>query len=101
MQIEMGGGLAINLPEEGQELVCPMAGQTFADDFAGRDVERGKKRRSAVALIIMGHGSGAAFLQRQAWLGAIESWRRAFRSSMRITTKAPGYNGIMAPGIPE
>jgi hypothetical protein len=21
--------------------------------------------------------------------------------SLRITTKAPGYNGIMAPGIPE
>ena len=78
MQIEMGGGLAINLPEEGQELVCPMAGQTFADDFAGRDVERGKKRRSAVALLIMGHGSGAAFLQRQARLGAIESLNLAF-----------------------
>src|ERR1700730_15807032 len=62
MQIEMGGGLAINFFEEGQELVCSMAGQTFADDFAGRDVERGKQRRGAVALIIMGHGSGAAFL---------------------------------------
>ena len=61
-QIEMGGGLAINFFEEGQELVCSMAGQTFADDFAGRDVERGKERRGAVALIIMGHGSGAAFL---------------------------------------
>ena len=23
------------------------------------------------------------------------------KGSMRITTKAPGYNGIMAPGIPE
>ena len=42
MQIEMGGGLAIDLLEEGQELVCPMAGQTFADDFAGRDVEAAK-----------------------------------------------------------
>src|SRR6202035_627880 len=40
MQIEMGGGLAIDLLEEDQELVCPMAGQTFTDDFAGRDVER-------------------------------------------------------------
>ena len=61
MPIEMGGGLAINFFEEGQELVCSMAGQTFADDFAGRDVERGKDR-GVVALIIMGHGSGAAFL---------------------------------------
>ena len=78
MQIEMGGGLAIDLLEEGQEFVCPMAGQTFADDFAGRDVERRKQRRGAVALLVMGHGSGAAFLQRQARLGAIESLNLAF-----------------------
>jgi hypothetical protein len=78
MQIEMGGGLAIDRLEEGQELVCPMAGQTFADDFAGRDVERGKERRGAVALIIMGHGSGAAFLQRQARLGPVECLNLAF-----------------------
>ena len=78
MQIEMGGGLAINFFEEGQELVCSMAGQTFADDFAGRDVERGKDRGGVVALIIMGHGSGAAFLQRQAWLGPVECLNLAF-----------------------
>src|SRR3984893_7756155 len=78
MQIEMGGGLACNLLEEGQELVCPMANQTFADDFAGRDVERGKQRRGAVALIIMGHGSGAAFLQRQARLGPVECLNLTF-----------------------
>ena len=78
MQIEMGGGLAIDLLEEDQELVCPMAGQTFTDDFAGRDVERGEERRGAVALIIMGHGSGAAFLQRQAWLGPVECLNLAF-----------------------
>jgi hypothetical protein len=74
----MGGGLSINLLEEGQELVCPMANQIFADDFAGRDVERCKQRRGAVALIIMGHGSGAAFLQRQARLGPVECLNLAF-----------------------
>jgi hypothetical protein len=42
MQIEMGSDLVIDLLEEGHEFVCPMSGQTFADDFAGRDVERGK-----------------------------------------------------------
>ena len=48
MQIEMGGGLAINFLEEGQELVCPMAGQTFADDFAGRDVICGRPPMASV-----------------------------------------------------
>ena len=55
-----------------------MAGQTFADDFAGRDVERGKQRRGAIALIIMGHGSGAAFLRRQARVGPVECLNLAF-----------------------
>ncbi len=97
MQIKMGGGLAINLLEEGQELVCPMAGQTFADDFAGRDFERGKERRGAVALIIMGHGSGAAFLQKQARLGPVERLNLAFlidcqhkRRLRRVEVEADG-----------
>src|ERR1700730_11305707 len=56
-----------------------VTGWTYAyDDFAGRDVERGKQRRGAVALIIMGHGSGAAFLQRQARLGPVECLNLAF-----------------------
>jgi hypothetical protein len=34
MQIEMGERLTIDLLEESQELVCPMAWHTFADDRA-------------------------------------------------------------------
>ena len=78
MQIEMGGGFAIDFLEESQKLVCPMAGQTFADNFAGRDDERGKERRGPVALTIMGHGSGAAFLQRQVRLGPVKCLNLAF-----------------------
>ena len=72
MQIEIGGSLAVDLFEEVQELLGPMAGQAFADDRASRDIESRKERRGAVALVIMGHGSGPALLQGQARLRAVE-----------------------------
>ncbi len=78
MQIEMGGRLSIDLFEESQELVCPMAWHTFADNRARCHIERGEERRGAVAFVIMGHGSGAALLQRQTGLGAIERLDLAF-----------------------
>ena len=37
MQIKMGGRLTIDLLEESQELVCPMARHTFADDRTMRE----------------------------------------------------------------
>ena len=51
MQIEIGGSLAVDLFEEVQELLGPMAGQAFADDRASRDIESRKERRGAVALV--------------------------------------------------
>jgi len=47
--------LAVDLPEERQEFVCPVARQAFADNLAGRHIERGEERRRAVALVVMGH----------------------------------------------
>src|SRR3546814_2864012 len=35
-------------------------------------VERGEERRRAVALVVVGHGAGAALLHGQAGLGAVE-----------------------------
>src|SRR3954470_1693750 len=37
-----------------------------------RIVEGGEQRGGAMALVVVGHGAGAALLQRQAGLGAIE-----------------------------
>jgi hypothetical protein len=34
--------------------------------------ERGEQRCRAVSLVVVGHGSGATFLQRQAGLGAVK-----------------------------
>lgn len=44
----------------------------LADDGAVEHVEGGEQRRRAVALVVVGHGSRAALLHRQAGLGAVE-----------------------------
>jgi hypothetical protein len=78
MQIEADGSLAVDLPEERQEFVCPVAGQAFADDPAGRHIERGEERRRAIALVVMGHRPGAALFQGQAGLRPVERLNLAF-----------------------
>jgi len=49
-----------------------VAGQTLPDHRAGQDVQRGKQRRGAVALGVVGHRAGATLFDRQRWLGAIQ-----------------------------
>ena len=43
-----------------------------ADDGAVEDVEGGEQGGRAVALVVVGHGAGAALLHGQAGLGAVE-----------------------------
>src|SRR5262245_66255118 len=72
MQIEIGGGLSIDQPEEAQELPVPMARQARADDLAVQHAESGEQGGGAVALVVVGHGAGAALLHGQSGLRAIE-----------------------------
>src|SRR6476619_3006718 len=58
--------------EEADELLVPVALHVAADDSAVEDVEGGEQRRRAMAFVVVGHGSGAALLHRQAGLGAIK-----------------------------
>ena len=58
--------------EEADELLMAVALHVAADDGAVEHVERGEQRRGAVALVVVGHGAGAALLHRQARLGAVE-----------------------------
>jgi dihydroxyacetone kinase len=58
--------------EEADELLMAVALHVAADDGAVEHVERGEQRGRAVALVVMGHGAGAALLHRQAGLGAVE-----------------------------
>src|SRR5207302_2641211 len=59
--------------EEADELLMPVALHAAADDLAFQHVEGGEQGGRAVALIVVGHGPGAALLQGKARLGAIQS----------------------------
>ena len=66
------GNLFLDDIEETDELLMTMALHVAADHRAVEDVHRGEQRRRAVALVVVRHGPGAALLQRQSGLGAIE-----------------------------
>jgi hypothetical protein len=72
MHLPSGRGFAVDLVEEADELLMPVAAHALADDLAVEQVERGEQRRRAVPLAIVGHRAAAAALDRQPRLGAIE-----------------------------
>ena len=51
----------------------PVALVKIADDFSLKQIERGEQSSRSVPLVIVRHGSAAAFLQGQAGLGAVQS----------------------------
>lgn len=55
-----------------------MAGQAGREQRALRNIEGGKQRGGAMALVIMGHRAAPAVLQREAGLSAIERLDLAF-----------------------
>ena len=64
--------LRLNGVQEADELLMTMALHTSANDLAFEDIESSEQRRCAVALVVVGHRPGTAFLHRQAGLGAVE-----------------------------
>src|SRR6267142_5599402 len=72
VQLALGWGFAVDLVEEADELLMAMAAHALADDLALQDVERGKQRRRAVALVVMGHRPAPTALHRQPRLGPVE-----------------------------
>src|SRR5437870_13825846 len=65
------GNVRVDVIEEADELLMPMALHVAADNGAVENVERGEQRGRAVALVVVCHRSGAAWLHRQARLGAV------------------------------
>ena len=55
-----------------QELLMPVAFVKVPDDFALQQIQRGEQRGRSVPFVVVGHGSAAALLQRQAGLGAVQ-----------------------------
>ena len=64
--------LRLNGVQEADELLVTMALHTSANDLAFEDIESSEQRRCAMALVVVGHRAGSAFLHRQAGLGAVE-----------------------------
>ncbi len=72
MEFAAGRGLAIDLVEEADEFLMPVARHALADDPALQHVEGGEQGRRAVALVVVGHRAAAALLHRQSRLGSVE-----------------------------
>jgi len=62
----------VDAAQKAQELFGAVTRHAFPDDKSRLDVQRSEKRGGAMALVLMGHGGGAPFLQRQPRLGPIE-----------------------------
>ena len=73
-----GRNLGLDGVQEADELLMTVALHVAADDGAVEHVERGEQGRGAMALVVVGHGAGAALLHGQARLGAVERLDLAF-----------------------
>jgi hypothetical protein len=67
-----GGNLVLDGVEKADELLMPMALRVAANHGSVEQVHRHKQGRRPVPLVVMGHGSGAALLERQPGLGPVE-----------------------------
>jgi len=67
-----GGPARFDQIEKADEFLVAVPLHVAADHGPVEDVERGKERGGAVALVIMGHGAGSPLFQRQAGLGLVE-----------------------------
>ena len=72
MQIEIRQGFLVDALEEPQEFPLPVSGHAFADDRAVKHIQGCEQRGCAMALVVVGHGTGTPLLHRQARLGTIE-----------------------------
>ena len=72
VQIEFGRGFDIDLVEEADEFLMPVARHAFADHLAVEHAEGRKQSGRAVALVVVRHRSTATLLQWETGLGAIE-----------------------------
>ncbi len=67
-----GRNLALDDVEKADELLMPMTLHVAADHGSVEHVHRRKQGRRPVSLVVVGHGSGAALLERQPGLRSVE-----------------------------
>ena len=78
VQIQSRRSLDIDLFEEANELLVPMARHAFADHLAIQHAQGREQGRRAVALVVMRHRAAAPLFDRQPRLGAVEGLDLAF-----------------------
>ncbi len=71
MHISPRGHGLVDLSQEFQELLCPMARHAITDDRARFHVQRCEQCGRAMALVIVRYGRGTALLERQSGLGPV------------------------------
>ena len=72
MEIETSGCLLVDQSEKAQELAMSMARHASPDNFAVQHIQRREQGGGAVALVIVGHGTGTPLLHGQSRLSAVE-----------------------------
>ena len=72
MEGEFRWSFAVDLLEESDKFLVPMAWHAVADHLAIEHAQRCKQRGSAIALVIVRHGPTATLLQRETGLSAVE-----------------------------
>ena len=90
VQLQFGRSFGVDLPEETQELLMPVARQTGTDDLAVECAQRREQCRRAVAFVVMGLCALAALTQRQARLRAVQRLNLAFSSTHKTKARSGG-----------
>ena len=72
VHVELGGDLAVDLVQEGDEVGAGVAGADVGDDLAGGDVQGGEQIAGAVALIVVGGPRRCGGQHRQGRGGPVE-----------------------------
>ena len=78
VQFQFDREFSIQTFQEFEKLLMTMPGKALSNDFTLSQFERRKKRRRTVALVVMSHGSTAAFFQRQPRLRSIQCLNLTF-----------------------
>src|SRR5829696_3381846 len=72
VQVEALVGVAMDDAQEAEKLLMAMPLHAGAQHRAGRYIKSSKQGRGAMSFIVVGHRAGAALLEREAGLGAVE-----------------------------
>src|SRR4051794_22155164 len=91
-----GRHLGLDRVQEAHELLMAVALHVAADDGPVEDVERSEQGRCAMALVVVGHRAGSAFLHRQAGLGAVERHTAVAATDASSSTARAAFPFVLA-----